>query len=227
MIEDGLITEESNAEDLFISEEEFLRWDKAQFKRNLKALFNTLKTQKKKAPKWADSEAKKILKQDIIQLEVTDASDPEEVYKMHPEYSQFEYSNFKTNLANLIEKVLSDFERMRTDCEFFGHDLAVLAVYRENHPLERTPWHKSEAKPLLEQDMNLGKHLTMTPKELFQTRIQYREFSLEEFRKHIHQEKLQQENEQRRTLKKKMKRAKPPEDYAFTSAPMRTIQHPS
>jgi hypothetical protein len=51
--------------------------------------------------------------------EVTDQSDPVEVYKMHPEYSDFEYSNFKTNMANLIEKILSEFEKMRTDCEYF------------------------------------------------------------------------------------------------------------
>lgn len=224
MIEDEIITEETNTEDLFNSEIEFMMWDKAQFKRNLKALLKGAKNPKKK-PNWAESEAKKILKQDIITLEVTDQSDPAEVYKMHPEYSEFEYQNFRTNMSNLIEKILSEFERMRTDCEYFGHDLALLAVYREDNPLPRTPWHKSEAKPLLDKDMEEGKHLTMKPKELFQTRIQYREFSLEEFRKRIHQEKLSKEKEERRTLKKHRRIAKPPEDYAFSSAPQRTIQN--
>jgi hypothetical protein len=83
--------------------------------------------------------------------------------------------------------------------QHFGHDIALLAVYPQQNPLPRIPWHKSEAKPWLEKDMKEGKHLTMLPKELFQTRIQYHEFSLEEFRKHIHQERLKKENEERRT----------------------------
>ena len=36
--------------------------------------------------------------------------------------------------------------------------------------------------------MDQGLHLMMKPKELHQTRPEYKEFELEKFRKHIHQE---------------------------------------
>jgi hypothetical protein len=139
---------------------------------------------------------------------------------MHPEYSEFEFANFKTNMENLVEKILCEFERMRSDCEYYGHDVALLADYRVHHPLPKTPWHKPEAKPLLEKDMNDGKHETMKPKELYKTRIQYREFSLKEFRKRVYQEKTKKEKEDRRIQKKKRRGACPPPDYAVSSAPM-------
>jgi hypothetical protein len=50
------------------------------------------------------------------------------------------------------------------------------------------PWHKSEAKKLLKQDIDDGKHLHMKPSELRGTRKEYEDFGLEVFRKHIHQD---------------------------------------
>ena len=53
MIADGFITEKTDKVALFESDPEFLKWDKDQFKRNLKALFNAAKNPKKKdKPKW-------------------------------------------------------------------------------------------------------------------------------------------------------------------------------
>jgi hypothetical protein len=48
MIADGFITEETDKVALFESDPEFLKWDKNQFKRNLKALFNAAKNPKKR-----------------------------------------------------------------------------------------------------------------------------------------------------------------------------------
>ena len=107
---------------------------------------------------------------------------------------------------------------MRIDCEAYGHDVALLAQLREGLDMT-TPWHKSDAKPLLEKDMDDAKHLEMKPKALYQTRIQYREFSLEEFRKRINQEKDKRISKERRMQKKKKRTAPPPPDYEVKSVP--------
>ena len=45
-----------------------------------------------------ESEARKLLKEDIVASIVTDQSNPADVYRMRPEYSEFEFANFKTNM---------------------------------------------------------------------------------------------------------------------------------
>ena len=53
--------------------------------------------------KWRTSEAKKLLKADILAGKVSEESDPEAVFNSRPEYKPYPKTNFKTNLKNLIE----------------------------------------------------------------------------------------------------------------------------
>ena len=220
-IEAGNVDQNTDKDALHASHSEYKKWDKAQFKRNLKALIKAvLNPNKKNKVKWYKSEAKKLLREDIIANKVSVMTDPKVVYEMRPEYKDFDFEKFKTNLANLIEAVFRDYERMMTDCDAYGHDLCRLADLREGKVI-KIPWHKSEAKPLLEKDMDVGKHLDMKPKDLYRSRLQYRAFSLEEFRKRIHQEKDKRAKEEHRINKKQKRTFKPPPDYEVSKMPKR------
>jgi len=49
-------------------------------------------------------------------------------------------------------------------------------------------WTGSAAEKLLKLDVNAEKHRELKPKDLYASRVEYQHFSLDEFRKHIHQE---------------------------------------
>ena len=213
------ITKDTNKDALHASDPEYTKWNKTQFKRNLKALIKACNNPGRRKVKWFKSTAKELLRADIIDKKVTSLSDPAEVYQMHLEYSNFEFDNFKTNLKNLIEAVIRDFQRMSDDCEYFGHDLAYVEMLRVIEPLHRIPWHKSEAKPLLEADMNSQQHLTMKPKALYRSRLEYRAFTLEEFRKRINQEKDKIEKKERQEERKKNFSGRPPQDFKVDAVP--------
>ena len=53
-------------------------------------------------------------------------------------------------------------------------------------------WGHHPAKNLLIQDTKSGKASNMKPKELWKSRKEYGDFSLDDFRKHIYQEKYRQ-----------------------------------
>jgi hypothetical protein len=143
---------------------------------------------KKGKIRWYKSKAKLKLKEDIIAGTVTDESDPKDVYGMHPKFKDFEFKDFKTSLANLIEAIQKDYTRMRDDCEYYGHDLAIIKELRQRNPLPKTLWHKSTAKPLLEKDIDNNKHKKMKPLQQNRTRLEYCTFTLKEFRQHMYQE---------------------------------------
>jgi hypothetical protein len=77
---------------------------------------------------------------------------------------------------------------MQVDCEAYGHDRAILKTSATADQTTNLPWHKSEAKKLLIQDIDVGKHLQMKPSALRLTRKEYEDFKIDVFRKHIYQE---------------------------------------
>ena len=171
---------------------------------------------KKKTEKWINSKGKELLRNAIIAGTVTRRSNPEEVHKQHPEWSKWKYDNFKTNLANLIEAVAFDYRRMSEDCLYYGHDIAIMKKRLTNDPPMQTPWHQSEARPLLEKDMDNNLHKTMAPIELWELRVAYREYSLKVFRDHIYQEEKKREKKATGSRFKKKKKRLPPPPRATT-----------
>ncbi len=59
-----------------------------------------------------------------------------------------------------------------------------MAAAKGNYP----EWEGSEAQSWLKKDMKAGKHDTLQPMELWETRDAYQLFPLEVFRDHIYQE---------------------------------------
>lgn len=139
--------------------------------------------------KWKKSEAKNMLRVDLINGNVPADMAPMDVYKMRPEYAEFKYENFRTNLNNLRTAVAENITQMQRDSLYFGHDKAIMRHEMRNadEPRSRV-WIETQASVLLKLDINEGLHEHLTPSELYQSREEYQEFPLQVFRNHIYQE---------------------------------------
>jgi len=138
---------------------------------------------------WQHSEAKQILKKDIVEGRVTDEMDPEEVFEMHGGlYHEYEFKNFKTNLGDLKEALKKQFGKAVSDHLALWNDITHRP---RNGPTDSTRpcprWEGSEAERLLKLDMEEGLHEQMRPSDLFFSRPEYAPWPLEVFRDHIYQ----------------------------------------
>ena len=159
-----------------------------------------------KRNKWRYSKAKEILRAAIISGEVTSNMNAKDVYEMNEEYKKWPYKNFPSNLKSLRDTVESLYSRMQSDCVAYGHDLTLLKKLRAGNPPIAT-WHRSDAKYILKQDINNGKHKEMKPMELYNMRKEYQAFDLKTFRNHIYQEVDSRAKRDHRFAKKKKREA--------------------
>jgi len=152
--------------------------------------------------KWAKSEAKKILKKDILEGIVPEEMGAKEVYVMHPEYVEYALKNFTTNLRNLRKSIKKLQTRAESDHLALLHDLQVCpvdTVTEMGHPI----WNRNPAQNLLKEDVSSGVHNYMSPKELWSKRMEYKTFTLEKFRNHLYQEIRSRKENAYWTAKKK------------------------
>lgn len=139
------------------------------------------------APKWIKSDAKAYLYDLLEKEEIPSNMKPKDVFETYcadrPEFIPFGYKNFSSRLRAMRIKVA-----MRNDCA--KRDEAALANDRTIYPRPIQDgyglpyWPDAAAKELLGEDMNNGKHKTMTGEALWSSRPEYSEV----FVKHIHQE---------------------------------------
>ena len=142
-----------------------------------------------KLEKWREREAKCLLYDSIMSGAVpASMMAANDVYNMLPQYQKFDFHNFKTNLNNLRDAILSkDYTRMQEDYESYGSDCAVLQGMQRVIP-QHILWHESKAKKLLEHDIDEGIHMHLKPSMIHATRAEYKMFPLDVFRNHIYQE---------------------------------------
>jgi hypothetical protein len=180
-------------------------------KYNFKKFKTNLENLRKKGETWKKSHAKAHLVTAIISGEVTESMSAEQVYNMHGGiYHKYKFKNFKTNLKNLRVKIGEEYQRVQDDYMAYSHDAALIKTLRASEPPHPVAWHRSDAKYLLIQDINQGRHKVMKPQELYWARPEYHEnFDLKTFRNHIYQEV---DGRAKRTWRyqKKQKRAKAP-----------------
>jgi hypothetical protein len=143
--------------------------------------------------KWEKSHAKKILYNMIMEGSIPDEDDESEdlerIYIMHEEFSKYDYFKFKDRLSRLRKKI-QDLNRRADD------DWEAYQVYISNHKPAifsskgYIQWQGSTAQEMLWEDMEAGKHKTMTPKELWLSRedVYVKEFPLDAFRSKLQQE---------------------------------------
>ena len=224
MLREGILAGEIDAttdpKKLFESNPEFhKKWKISNFKTNLKNLIKAIANGngKVKVESWRKSKAKELLCSSIVAGKVTKKMKAADVYKMNAEYQLYPFENFTTNLKNLLETVSKEYKQVLQDCEFYGHDIALikqLEADKKRSVKEVPSWHKSSAKQLLIQDMDDGKHNEMTKLELYNKpdRLEYREYSLKEFRDRIYQEEKKRRNIKIRYDKKKSRMLPPRPD---------------
>jgi hypothetical protein len=140
---------------------------------------------------WAESEAKRLLRQDLIEGRVPDNWTGVQVKQMRPEYAPYSQARFTANLKTLRDGLERDYARMVEDVEIFGHDMALLTEYHKKNPPREKDYpnfHDHPARTLLKSDIDDNKHIEMKPMKLRESRPEYQEFPPNVFRKHIYQE---------------------------------------
>ena len=141
--------------------------------------------------KWRDSEAKKFLQQDLISGDIPlDSSTlaPQEVYLQRTAFADFgEYDKFPARLRGLRSQITDKNNRGASDSIALAHDRRIFPKPTHNGRGEPR-WEGSDAERLLKLDIDEGKHKTMQPKELHQSRGEFQNYKLKLFREHIYQE---------------------------------------
>jgi hypothetical protein len=153
---------------------------------------------------WRNSQAKHLLKEDIVKGLVYSSMPAKEVYQMRPEwYKRYKFNNFKTNLDSLHKRITKDKDRADEDLAAFLHDMAILPHPTNAAAAAYPRWQDSEAEQLLKSDIEAGVGTTsLKPQQLWESRIEYQAYPLNVFRKHIHQE-MRAETEKGYWLNKK------------------------
>jgi hypothetical protein len=168
---------------------------------------------RKKEVKWFSSKAKSMLRDDILAGNVHDKMCPNRVYQSRAEFQKFPFDRFKPNLKSLLDKIKLERKRMGEDVKAYGHDMALLVKNLKEDQADNPtavvtmPWHMSEAKKLLQQDIADGRHTAMKPKELYNSREEYKVYALKTFRDHIYQVQNDERKHIMRSAKKKARAA--------------------
>lgn len=149
--------------------------------------------------KWESSNAKKLLRKDILEgrvpLQARDEGGRstmklETIYKMRPEYAEYRYSKFSSRLSSLRKTITDWKNRASLDQEAFDN-------FKQNHPTTNPfsrrggyiQWQGSDAQKLLKEDIEDGRHLSMSKVDLHSSRVEYYEnFPLDVFRDKLNQE---------------------------------------
>ena len=129
----------------------------------------------------------KDLRSGFIPLDAN-AMKPKEAYNLRPIFSQYGgYKNFPSRLRSARNQEIAKINRNASDEEAFAHDRNLFPIVTRNaQGLLR--WGGSNAEELLRQDISNGRHHTLRPKQLHNSREEYKKFPLDRFREHIHQE---------------------------------------
>ena len=149
-------------------------------------------------PKWKDSEARKLLYQDVLDgvvpLQAKDAQGRttmklKEIFSMHQEYSLFDYDKFSRRVSSIRAIVKKNKERSASDEQAFN-------TFVQNHDVSYfsnrggyIQWQGSKAQELLKTDIDNGLLDTLSKQALWGSREEYStNFPLKVFRDKIYQE---------------------------------------
>lgn len=109
------------------------------------------------------------------------------MYLYRPEFAEYEYRLFRTNQLQLRKNLKDKDDRAAAESAALAHDRRIHPKPTHNHRGEPR-WEGSEAEQLLQFDVDEGKHESMKPQELYHSRKEYQNYTLDVFRGHIYQE---------------------------------------
>ena len=173
-------------------------------------LLNPQPSDYKKKPKleaWKHSRAKALLTRLLMNKESSiHQKTPEEVWESSEWFKQYPKDRFIVNMKNLIKALKARDEIVQSDNALIAAELDSIARLDDVDPsfaaFEYPQWYDHPASTLLEEDLKAGLHERMKPKEIYQTRDEYRAFPEEVFRKHIFQEERKQRELPMKILKR-------------------------
>ena len=137
--------------------------------------------------KWADSEARRLLYQDVKDGKVDNMMSLKDVYSQRPEFAAYDFEKFSSRLATIRSSVTKLQERA-------DDDLSAFDKYVSNHPISVYDrkgfhhWQGSKSQELAQQDIEAG--LLQTGfRNLFHSREEYyMEYGFKEFSDRVRQE---------------------------------------
>jgi len=115
----------------------------------------------------------------------------EQIWQSNPLFQEYELEKFETYNKNMKKLTEKRRRLIKEEEDAFHHDMLLLPaneITNRGVPF----WNKHSASKLLEQDEASGVAKKMKPKQLWQSRIEYKDFPLSVFRKHIYQERTKQ-----------------------------------
>jgi hypothetical protein len=140
---------------------------------------------------WAESKAKALLMQDIIDGVVPknpcSTMPTNVIFTSRPEYAEYGYSAFSGRLSRLRAQINRELKRAEDDLAAFNNYKAHNVVHKmsaHGYP----EWDGSDAQKQLKLDIDDGLHEILEPKELWCYREVYDSFPLRVFKDHIYQE---------------------------------------
>ena len=115
----------------------------------------------------------------------------EQIWQSSPLFQKYELEKFKSYNSNM--KKLTDKRRqlIRIEMAAYREDMLTLppaTITSRGYPF----WNKHRASELLKEDEANGVAKEMQPKQLWKSRVEYQDFPLPVFRKHIYQERMKQ-----------------------------------
>ena len=114
-----------------------------------------------------------------------------EIYEHHEIFKQYEFADFKNYVKDMAKLTTKHLNEAKNVSELFEQDERSSEV-KDLTSRGKKFWRGSQAKESLFEDTSSGRAGQLKPKELWQTRPEYQEFPLEDFRKHYYQEKYRQ-----------------------------------
>ena len=114
-----------------------------------------------------------------------------EVYERHEVFQEYAFNDFKEYDKRMIEIAKKHYNQAEQEAREWELQRAA-TTKRERTSRGKLFWTTHAANQQLIEDTKSGKTTEMKPAELYKSQSCYQEFSLDDFRKHIYQEKYKQ-----------------------------------
>lgn len=114
-----------------------------------------------------------------------------EIWRSHDEFQKYEFDKFKGYIANMKKLTRRRKELIMEEQKAFDNDVRIVEL-SEDSGRGYPKWNTHPASDLLHEDETSGRAKEMKPHELWMSRVEYQDFPLRVFRKHVYQERMAQ-----------------------------------
>ena len=146
----------------------------------------TTRQSKKEVP-WGKSEIKDLLKNDVLSGKIPDSMSVKKAHESRSEYKEMELTLFWSCLYSIKRQLKTSKQRAHDNDQHLAHDRRIYP--KTTHNSNGLPiWDESAAQRLLKIDIAAGLYIPGNVQPLWASQSEYKIFSLDVFRSHIHQE---------------------------------------